>query len=156
MAGVDHCSQTTKYTEHRGAISYIFWDNSAENLESPGVLKTRECDRFKRFTGFNNLQKGSMTFNRLKGLQRVQSGSEAQRPLQVPAHRLVSEAPLRKNNNGEIENSGVLQKCNTFKSFEFWCCTNATSLWHTIVYHSDAPRHNILQKKRLIKSRVYA
>ena len=75
MAGVDHCSWTTKYTEHRGAISYIFWDNSAQNPESPGVLKTQECDRFKGFTGFNEAQrcqrpsessKASLGFQRLK------------------------------------------------------------------------------------------
>ena len=123
-------------TRMRCAISWYLWENSAENLESPGASKARECDRFKGFNGFNDLQRHQRLSMAFRGFRAVQ-----RRSLDGSLLKDRFRGSKLKNNNGEIENSGVLQKCNTFKSR---CCTNATSLWHTIVYHCDAPRHNIL------------
>ena len=77
MAGVDHCTRTTKYTEHRGAISYIFGITLHRTQRVRGSRKPESAID----------SKGSQASQKLKGVkdlqraQRLHWGSEAQRPL---------------------------------------------------------------------------
>ena len=148
VVGIDHCTQTTKYPEHRRAISWHIWEHSVENPASP-ALSCWEYDRFKGFNGFIGfkdlqwLQWPSTVSKRFKGFKGFK---EVQRPSKVQRCRLRlrwsvkgEEPRLNNDKNGEIDR-GVAE----MQHLLLWCCRCATP-WCDVVLQHVGQRHSKTQ-----------
>ena len=116
-AGIDHCTQTTKYPEHRCAFSWHIWEHSVQSPESLAL----NC-------GSTIGSKGSMALQSFNGLQWFQWGSKASRRSKGSKAFKGRRGILRgRKARGEIESSDFTDGVAEMQRLVRKCCKITTN-----------------------------